>query len=497
MAKMRIPPSPAIRTQKITEFLGADYSESSDISFSRSPKVVNMIRDTPGKVRKRLGFKLIKSFKDRINGVHYLADGTEIIHAGENLYIDNTEVPAYGNLNDDYSTSVQLAGKMIIFDGKRAIVVQTTGENTHTFTPLDSGIGTIPTTFIARAPTGGGTPLQPINMVQPKRTVRFLSTTTDKVYQFPYYPLDAATVEVKIKNSSGGFDTYTEGTEFTVDRTLGKITFSNVPPAPVVSGEDNVFITASKTNEEYKANINKALVCTLYGSNGGRDRIFCARDNNKDFYCEFNDPLFWGDLSYTNLGSDSSKIMGYSIVSDKLVTHLDYADDDTTAILRESFVIENKTQFRLAGSYQGNGAISKHAFGVLATEPMYPTVDGISAVTPADYTTERSAQIRSYYINRTLKKQDLSTSYGCIYNDFYMLAVGQYIFALDSLQVSTTRDMPYSTRQYEGYMMDKINARILWEHNGILYFGTENGSVDEFFTDYNLLSSYNEEGRKI
>ena len=208
---MRIPPSPAIRTQKITEFLGADYSESSDISFSRSPKVVNMIRDTPGKVRKRLGFKLIKSFKDRINGVHYLADGTEIIHAGENLYIDNTEVPAYGNLNDDYSTSVQLAGKMIIFDGKRAIVVQTTGENTHTFTPLDSGIGTIPTTFIARAPTGGGTPLQPINMVQPKRTVRFLSTTTDKVYQFPYYPLDAATVEVKIKNSSGGFDTYQRG----------------------------------------------------------------------------------------------------------------------------------------------------------------------------------------------------------------------------------------------------------------------------------------------
>ena len=149
-------------------------------------------------------------------------------------------------------------------------------------------------------------------------------------------------------------------------------------------------------------------MCTLYGSNGGRDRIFCAGDNNKDFYCEFNDPLFWGDLSYTNLGSDSSKIMGYSIVSDKLVTHLDYADDDTTAILRESFVIENKTQFRLAGSYQGNGAISKHAFGVLATEPMYPTVDGISAVTPADYTTERSAQIRSYYINRTLKKQDLS-----------------------------------------------------------------------------------------
>ena len=46
-------------------------------------------------------------------------------------------------------------------------------------------------------------------------------------------------------------------------------------------------------------------------------------------------------------------------------------------------------------------------------------------------------------------------------------------------------------------MMDKINARILWEHNGILYFGTENGSVDEFFTDYNLLSSYNDEGRPI
>lgn len=494
MAKLRNIRPQSISIERINEFLGADFSESSNISFSRSPGVINMIRETPGKVRKWLGYRIETRYEDRINGAHVFSDGTRIVHSGTRLFIGNKEIQ--GALNDELSTSAQLNGKMLIFDGKRTIVVEKTGNETYSCKYLDT-IGTVPIILIASAPTGGGTLLQPVNLLQPKRTVYFLSTTTDKVYQLPFKDLDSTTVEVKVRNTSGGFDTYTEGTEFTVDRALGQVTFKAVPPAPVVIGQDNVFITAAKTNPDYAGKINKAVVCTVYGSNGGRDRIFCAGDNNTDYYSEFNDPLYFADIAYTALGSDNSRIMGYTVINDKLATHLDKSSDDTNVILRESITIEEKTKFRLIGSYQGTGAISKYAFSTLANEPIYPTVDGIVAVTPADYTSERSAQDRSYYINRLLKQQNLANSYGCVFNNFYMLAVGNYIFALDSLQVSRTRDEPYSRRQYEGYVRDGVKARIIWEENEKLYFGGENGIIDVFFTDIKKLSSFNDEGRKI
>ena len=82
-----IPKSPAKQVYEATNFLGADFtSEASTVDETKSPNVENMIRSVPGKIRKRMGYKLFADYGEPIYGVHHLST-TDIwlIHAGNKL----------------------------------------------------------------------------------------------------------------------------------------------------------------------------------------------------------------------------------------------------------------------------------------------------------------------------------------------------------------------------------------------------------------------------
>ena len=72
-----VPKSPAKSILTIDNFQGVDFTNSpANIDTSKSPNAVNMIRDVPGKVRKCMGYKTIKTYTDNnddpleINGFH-------------------------------------------------------------------------------------------------------------------------------------------------------------------------------------------------------------------------------------------------------------------------------------------------------------------------------------------------------------------------------------------------------------------------------------------
>ena len=55
----KIPKSPQKSIEQINEFRGVDFTNSpANCDENKSPDAVNMIRDVPGKVRKRMGYKL-------------------------------------------------------------------------------------------------------------------------------------------------------------------------------------------------------------------------------------------------------------------------------------------------------------------------------------------------------------------------------------------------------------------------------------------------------
>jgi hypothetical protein len=483
MAKFTAPKPKAKQSENIETFLGADLSNgSNNVSKNRSPSCPNMIRSEVGKVDQRGGIELVKTYVGQINGVHFLYGATtkKLVHHGTKISLDgDTPTELYSTAKDGRSVSKQINGKLWILDGLKYLMYDGT-----TITAVEN-TGTIPVTLIARAPTGGGTVLEPINLIQKSQTVKFAGLASVTVYYLPYAALDADTLIIKKLKVDGTFDTLVEGTHFTVNRTLGTITFGTAPGVSPITGEDNIWVTFAKTFSGYADRINKCDVSILYGMNGARDRLFVTGNPslpNYDYYSQLNDPTFFGDINYGVIGQDSSKIVNYSIVNDYLVTHKDNAENDNNTNLRKGELINSKAVFTSQGSYQTSGALAKYSFANMENEPVYVTTEkNISAVTPSSVLGERFSQERSYYITRALEKEScLADSFGYVFDKFYFLACGSTIYILDSLQYSVSKDRPLSHRQYECYYFPNISARVLWEEGGELHFGTADGKIKKF-----------------
>lgn len=497
MGKVAAPASPQTLTVKIPQFLGADLTNDPGyMSVYRSPDCPNMIRESAGKVRKWIGWHTVKQYPGPVNGFHRYSgpDGDiHLVHAGDKLYIDDEVI--YEGMGQGRSVSRQLAGKLIIADGQRLLMFYKEGEET-VCCPVDQK-AYVPTITISRSPSGGGTTYEAVNLLGSGRKDSFLGNATDREYRLS---ANRITSVEKVERLLEGGD-YEEITRYTTDLTAGKVIFDKAPGESVLTGHDNIIITYHKQVEGYADRINKGDIMTLYGVSGAMDRIFLSgggENKNRDYYCQMDDATYWGDLWYSVIGSDISSIMGYSIINDKLATHIDRSENDTNIILRSGeLTSEGKPSFTLAGSFGGGGAVSKYAFATLETEPLFLTDSGIMAVTVGDVIGERFSQLRSYYLNGLLLKQDLGQAVCAVYDRFYMLAAGGYLFALDGTQSVIEKNMPYSGRQYEGFYRTGVNARCIRNIDGVLTFGTEEGYVRRFYTDYSLPANFNDDGRRI
>lgn len=513
MKAMKLPSAPDIKTISIDGFLGCDLTQKgANVYLRRSQNCPNIIRESKGKVRRRTGYTTNKTYPAKINGVFQYKDGTyekQIIHAGTKLYLDfdtddyTDDTILYSACTNDFSKAMQLNKKLCIVDGTKMLLY---GKHDGTNYTIDAAENRakIPEVVIGRGADGGGTSYEPINLIGKKQTNCFCVKTADAsktAFQLTADSLDAATVTAKLMNSDGDWVDKTENTHFTVNRETGVVTFTTAPGETPKEGEDNIKITFSKTISGYADKINKCKILTLYGVNGGRDRLFVSGNPdhpNYDWWSEMNDPTYFGDTWFNIIGQDNSAIVSYNIVNDKLVTILDRADDDTVIYFRQSQMDEDgNVSFVLCGSYQGNGAISSFASGTLLTEPVYLASDGLYAITTSDVLGERYSQERSYYLRGKLAEMDLTKAYGAKYKDYYLFCAGEYIFLVDGLQPITEKELPYSSHQYECYYWKNINARIVWEKDGVLFFGTESGKVCSFATDYDKCNSYNDDEAAI
>lgn len=494
--KFSIPSSPSRSVLTISTFLGADFTNSpAAVSENQSPNCKNMIRDVPGKVRKCMGYKKIAEYDDQINGYHYIrGEQYGLVHAGTKMYYNG--VVKYSDANNARSKSWQFDNKLYIVDGKKLLVWD--GAEVK---PA-SEYAKIPTVTIAKAPNGGGTSYEDLNLIQPGFTELFAGTESDTAYHMTFGGLDYTTVKAYILDSSGSWAEKTENTDFTVDRENGIINFTAAPGKSPVTGEDNVKITAYRTVSGYADRINKCCIGTQYGLKGAMDRLFLSGNPdyiNQDWFSDQNDPTYFADTYYSSLGTSKSAIMGYSVINNYLATHKDEMETDQFIVLREGVLADNKPVFRSVNTLQGAGAIAKDTFAYLSSEPLFLTRSGVYAITAQDITGEKYGQNRSFYLNgKLLKESDLEKAFAFVYKDMYWLCVNGVAYILDGLQpMQTDKSMPYSTRQYAGFYRTNIPANCMWEKDGNLYFGTTDGRVCEFYSDSDALISYNDDGEKI
>lgn len=448
---------------------------------------------------------------DKGNGTFSVVYRDRLTTVGEEVFFNISYTPyASDVITEQYSTGVHYLTCISEY-------------GTYEISPVEDK-AYVPLITISKDPDGGGTSYNDLNLLSSAFTERFLPKKVNNTwlsdYQMSFDDLDEVEPIVKkLNDSTGEWETLTINVDYTVNYSTGIITFVTAPTRPDQSGEDRISITAYKTFPGYSDRINKCTIGTVFGVNGANDRLFLSGNPdypNYDWYSgaymlpedeqdqesaqvNFTSPTYFPDTGYSTLGSTGSAIVGYSRVGNYLATHKDKYEKDQNIIIREGALEDSKPVFRVVNTLQGAPAIAPYSFEYLATEPIFLTEKGVYAITAYDITGEKYAQNRSFYLDgKLLKEANMDQAYSCVYNDMYWLCLNGVAYILDGLQpIRSDKSEPYATRQYVGFYRTNVPAYIMWENDGRLYFGTEDGKIMRFYNDKYDLESYNDDGEPI
>ena len=495
--------SPSIITRQYRSFRGLDYSaDESQIDGSRSPLAVNMISDAGGWPQKRLGWRVLRRYTGRINGIYPYRkdDGTIelIVHAGAAIYRDaESPVKLRDSLKDDYSTSFYMANKLYILTGAQYLVydgssVKNVSDDAYT-----------PTTSYGMKPTGSGTAYEKVNLLSPWRYNKFTGDGESKVYQLDVKDLDdGKTVTVKVDG------TELKTGDFSVDYKAGKITFDTAPKKPA-NGLDNVEIKFCKTSklkdstEKAESLILNCTICTTYGVST-EDRVFVTGNPKHpatEYYSGLGDPSYFPDINFVEVGSADWPILNYLKFQGDLVIVKEHNAQEYTVWHQSGELLNGMAAFPLRPGVAGIGAVAKRGAQQLLDDAMFLTPRGVFARvnSVALAKVEQGVKCRSNRINRDiLSRTDLKDAVSVVWDGYFILcfpATGE-CFVADSNQ-------PQSNGGYEWYYWKNIPARVFAQETGVLWFGTSDGRLCRLNNDVTdkegniQMDAHNDDGQPI
>ncbi len=549
---------PEKKVLEITSFAGIDLSSApSDVSKKRSPDAINMMPDSLGNPMKRTGFDLFADYGERINGAYSLREHF-IIHAGDSLYIDGRKVwdGMNDDLSSGQTVGDRLyifdGFEALVCDGNDAwpltegayiptvlisknadsaerktvlkgdgvtkefilehtpveiISVESTGTSTEATvyggkvffeTAPAEGEEITVTALCAQEP--GGSLKEEFNLISSRWKESFLCDTgTEKDFTLSKTGLSEGAVKAWVMDEKGEWTEKFEETDFTADREKGKISFFEpVGKTPIV-GTDNLIIEAAKYFDGYEDRINLCRQSITYDAAGTSNRIFLSgnpKEPRRDHWCASGNPAYWPDTYYSEIGNGESKIIGYSVIQDLLATYISDPADGRSVVIRSSELDENgNVSFPVKNHLLGQEAKAPKSFVFMEKEQLFLTERGVYAITTEDISGEKYTQNRSFFINKALcEEKNLEKAYCAKWKQFYVIAINGKIYLLDTGQRSYEKGEPLSAFQYECYLWTGIDARVIWDMNGVLFFGDEKGKVFCFSED--SYSDWSETGKK-
>lgn len=484
----------------IQNFLGVDFTSSPlEVDVRRSPNAKNVINNN-GYNETRNGYNTLTTFSDKkINGVWNIDTNIGelfLVHAGTNLYQCNTDFSQstliLSGMTDSRSTGLYFNEYLIIFDGTRSVVFACFDGTNYEAKFLDS-CGYIPTTSVSRDANGGGTDYENYNLMSPYAINTFIAQKIEGELDGQGNPtytdqntfiLDKkgvlAIITVEKLNSSAEWEIVNN---YTYNLNKGEVYFT--PGESPVLGRDNVRITYQYNNTSGKSKINKCKFATLYGYEGNGDRIFASGNKNYpnyDYWCDQENPLYWPDENFAKIGVQP--ITGYAKLNDGSLAILKaHSDTDNTIYYRTYNLLNNIEVFPLKDGAKNFGCISNYSTTNLLNDPLMLTNQGVFSIIGDNG--EKYAMQRSYYVNgRLLKENNLKNAYALAVDGKYYLAINGHMYIADSRYLSYPKHGKTEQYQYEWWYWDNIPARVLFQWNNKLYFGTASGKICEFTNAY-------------
>lgn len=499
----KVPESPTTFSHALTNFLGVDYNDPIYSDVRHSPKMKNMILEN-NYLKKRHGLK-IKLHVDNapIYGIwNYDVPSDDdfsevlIVHCGDKLYEVapdfSLKTVVMTDLAENDSFGMFLGDKLVILDGKRAIVYGKYG-NSYGAQFMDR-VAYIPTTTIGLTPNGlNGTHYEDVNLMTQFRINEFVADGESKEYHTDSYSISTNKSDVAawiLNNNTGLWDLQDQST-YSISSN-GVITFNTAPEKGVMSGRDNVRISFKSTTDDQANLINKCRFCTAFGYQGNNQRLFYSGnpeqpnvDWHSDLVAAQPDPTYIPDTSFAVIGSQPIK--GYLRLSDGTLAILKgLSDTDCSIYYRTSNASGIYDVFPLLSGTKNVGCLNVYTCGNVQNAAMFLGELGVyqATVSSASSTVERYADNKSYYINKKLLKED------CLYNakalsigGYYYLFINNKIYVGDTTKQTLPKNG--NVYQYQWFPFESstlVQSVMRWNNQVVI--GDTLGNIKMFGDDY-------------
>lgn len=451
-----------------SSFRGVDFAnDPSLVLLSRSPDALNVwknYKDTQGScIETRPGYRELANFMSKINGIYFYNDKA-LIHAGTNLFLwENfpdtpTGTILKNNMNDAKSSFVIFNEKLYIVDGANYLVYDGT-----TLKDVSSDNPYIPTTTISRSPSGGGEAYQDVNVLQPLRKNTFVADGTSTDYYLDTTEIDSIT-EVKVNDAVV--------TNYTVNTTAGKVTFTTAPSAPTLSGTDNVEITFSKAVSGYIDRISKCTKMVVFD----RRLFFTGNPDypNAIFHSQLNTPNYVSDLAYYQDGTDESDIKALVVGNNILWVFKEPSQERDTIFYHTA---TTDSIGKVYPNFQGNVSTGCYSDAInYKDDIVFLSKTGLEGISSNDIASQQLLSHKSSLVdNKLVNENNFDLSMMTEWNGYLLILVNSHIYLGDIRQLYQS----VNGYEYEWYYWNIENAQatILKEYKGNLYIGAEDGSI--------------------
>ena len=235
--------------------------------------------------------------------------------------------------------------------------------------------------------------------------------------------------------------------------------------------------------------IEKCNIVTRFGYFNNNRFWFAGNPNHKntDYMSGVDDPTYFPASGWTKVGSDMTAIQGYLHYGSELAVIKEDNNQDSTIYMRSAILTDdNNILFPVQQGAQGQGAISKYCLKTLKDEPLFLSKDGVFAIVGTATSNERTVPNRSYFIDKVLKPEVSADLVAEVYKDYYIIAnpVTGHCWVADARY----QDLPPGTndrqRIYEWFPWDNVPARVIFATDDYLFFGTQDGRLCVFNTDW-------------
>ena len=439
-------------------FRGVDF-RGEEINLIRSPDSLNVWKDykNTDSIRTRPGMELKVSFPAKVYGIFFYKS-LMIVHSGSKLYTVTSggkKTVIKEGLKEAVSDSFTYEDMWYFKDGVHYLQ--------YDGTTLKEVEGYVPTTTIARKPTGGGTVYEDVNMLTGRRRNTFLGDGMS----FDFV-LDARNIDTDyppIVKVDG--ETLTSG--YTVDYAEGKVSFTKAPMPPLTDGQDNVSIEFCKTIDKYRSSILNCTLLQVFDN-----RVFFS--GNKDFpnvvwHCSLNDPTYVSDLDYYREGMDDAQVKGMVAGNNALWVFREPSQANTNVFYHTPTLDDEYGKiYPSSHSSVTIGCVGKAIN--FNDDICFFSARGMEGIS-GDVTTEQAAAHRSSFVDRKMiAEADYENMVLAEWEGYLFVFIGDKAYLADSRTAFTYENHI----EYEWFYWQLEKAiTCARESDGVLYLGTEDG----------------------